>query len=182
MKNNKAFWEEYYKKEHPTPFAIFCLKYIKKDSHIIDLGCGNGRDTYFFAENNFEVVGVDYAHKPSSRYKARFLKIDFKELFELKNKWDVCYSRFCLHSINNELIKELIKWGKGYFMAEFRVRGDKPQLFKDHERNFIDINWIKKLLEKNNFKIIFCKTSRTYANYNNENPLIGRIMAYKEEK
>lgn len=177
---NKNYWEEYYKNQKSTPFAKFCLKYIPINSHIVDLGCGNGRDTYFFAYNNFNVVGVDYAFSPQLINKAAFIKTDLKKLFKSKNKWGVTYSRFCLHSINNSLIVKLIEWSKGYFMAEFRVRGDKPILFKDHKRNYVDIIWLKKLLEKNNFKILFCKTSRNYAKYNKESPLIGRVIAYKK--
>ena len=47
--------------EEPSKFAKKCCEYfiqynIKK---ILDLGCGQGRDTIFFALNNLDVYAVD---------------------------------------------------------------------------------------------------------------------------
>ena len=39
-------------------FAKFCLDYFPKDSHILDIGCGNGRDAVFFSEKGFRVFGL----------------------------------------------------------------------------------------------------------------------------
>jgi hypothetical protein len=62
-------------------------------------------------------------------------------------------------------------------MAEFRIKGDKPKLFKDHERNLIDGKWLIDELKKNGFEIIYSKKGRNMAKYKNENPLVGRVIA-----
>ena len=121
---------------------------------------------------------MDYAYKPHFKNGVIFSKIDVNEVIKLKKKWDICYSRFLLHSLSNKQIIKLIEWTKGYFMAEFRISGDVPKLFKDHKRNFIDMLWLRSLLIKNGFKILFCKKSYNYAKYKNEKPLIGRIIAH----
>ena len=61
---DKDFWDSYYNKSkgvfHPSDFAKFCLKqYIDKGSKILDIGCGNGRDSNFFGMNKLDVVGFD---------------------------------------------------------------------------------------------------------------------------
>ena len=30
---------------------------------LIDIGCGNGRDSIFFSKNNFHVTGIDISQK-----------------------------------------------------------------------------------------------------------------------
>ena len=45
------YWNNYYdnfEKFKESSFARFVKKKIKKNSKIIDIGCGNGRDSFFF--------------------------------------------------------------------------------------------------------------------------------------
>ena len=49
---NKNYWDNYYNlKEHnvkPSSFALFISKkFIKKDSYILEVGSGDGRDTFY---------------------------------------------------------------------------------------------------------------------------------------
>ena len=39
------------------------LTYIPKAGHILDLGCGSGRDSRFFIDNNYSVTAVDGSKK-----------------------------------------------------------------------------------------------------------------------
>ena len=62
----KDYWENFYKKRHtkrPSSFVKFCKKYIPKGSLILDLGCGNGRDSYYLSRFG-KVEGVNYACQP----------------------------------------------------------------------------------------------------------------------
>ena len=71
MKNNldrydrdTPYWNEYYKSiasEELTPskFAIDMAKHMEKGKHLLDLGCGNGRDSLFFLHKGMNVTGID---------------------------------------------------------------------------------------------------------------------------
>lgn len=143
------------------------------------MGCGNGRDSYLFSQLGHSVLGIDYAFKPRETFNASFLNLELKDLLKENRTFDVIYSRFFLHSISNKEIIEFVKWSKGLFMAEFRVKGDKPTIFSNHERNLIDIKWLEDVLRKNSFHIKHSTTSREYAKYLKEKPLIGRTIAEK---
>ena len=55
---NWAAWQEDFT---PSPFAQKALKLIKiKDLHdVLDLGCGKGRNSLFFAANGLNVTAMD---------------------------------------------------------------------------------------------------------------------------
>ena len=63
------YWDNFYIKKNKikeSSFARFILgkvgkKGIKKS--LIDIGCGNGRDSIFFSKNNFRVTGIDISQK-----------------------------------------------------------------------------------------------------------------------
>ena len=56
---NKAYWSNFYSNSkelpfEPSGFSLYALHFLrsrlekKSKFHILDLGCGNGRDSYFF--------------------------------------------------------------------------------------------------------------------------------------
>ena len=47
-----------------------------QDKRVLDLGCGDGRHTYFFRKKGFEVVGVDFCKEAIGLCKKRFKKDD----------------------------------------------------------------------------------------------------------
>ena len=61
--DDKKYWTEYYtKNSKPTDastFAEFILPKLSENKNLIELGCGNGRDSIYFARNKLNVVAVD---------------------------------------------------------------------------------------------------------------------------
>ena len=64
-KNLINYWDNYYeniKISSESSFAKFTLKYLvrkRKGKTIIDIGCGDGRDSLYFYKQNLDVVGID---------------------------------------------------------------------------------------------------------------------------
>ena len=108
---NKEYWEIYYSKHRepnkPSSFALFCVNYVKAGCTLIELGCGNGRDSIFFSrEVDLSVIAVDQCQEELSflekNYKMENLTFRFDDFTRLKKetyKLDYVYSRFTLHAI-----------------------------------------------------------------------------------
>ena len=199
-KNNELiYWSEYYKKHSnsfkPSLFSKAVMKYIAKGDKLIDLGCGNGRDTIFFAKQKIYSCGVDIIYDEidllNSLYKNNkylsFCNADFANL--PNNKYNHAYSRFTLHSVNSKIEDSLLNWiSKNisqYFFIE--VRSDKDKLFgknTDHYRRFLNLEKLLTKLIKNNFQIIYSEISKDFApylneygvNYNENNPAVIRVV------
>lgn len=178
------YWKEFYKNKHiitPTKFAIFVGNYLKENFpkyiSMIELGCGNGRDTYYFDKLGFNVVGIDSAYKPRIKKNIMFKQMDLNDLFLMNNNFDVVYSRFFLHSINNIEIFKLVNWTKKLFVAEFRAAEDTPLLFKNHYRNKIDEYKFLNILLSKNYEILYYIKAKNLAKFKKENPIIIRIIA-----
>ena len=205
MEPSKKYWDRYYtvKRERtPSRFAKFCKKYMKqKPGYLLDIGCGNGRDSYYFAtDKDIFVVALDRSSNvdPKDINNLVFIKDDFSNIYKLKKSGFIpnyVYSRFSLHSISkkkqNKIIKEVynILQKEGLFFIEVRSIKDekygkgkqieKDAYFSDHYRRFIRKQELELILTKNRFKIIYSKEAKNYALYKNENPKVIRIIAQK---
>lgn len=181
--DTKKYWEKFYKeKKAPTKqtkFAEFVETYFievlkEKNLKLIDLGAGNGRDSKYFLDSSFLSfsMGIDISYENKYVVKDSFKNhgIDY---------FNIVYSRFFLHSILNNEIVDILKSTKKYFVAEFRLKGDKPIIYKNHYRNLIDLSWFVKQLEISGFEILFLKTGKNMAKYKNENPYVCRVVAKK---
>jgi ubiquinone/menaquinone biosynthesis C-methylase UbiE len=63
---------------HPWPETVEFVKILHKGIRILDLGCGNGRNSVFLAEQAFQVVGIDFS--------VNMLKIATQKSIEIKNE------------------------------------------------------------------------------------------------
>lgn len=206
MRNsNLNYWNKFYKKfkfGKESKFANFTYKKlikIKNKIKMIDVGCGNGRDTIFFIKKKFDIIGVDQSDviiKNRKFFKKKFIKKNIcKKNLVLKKKFDVLYARFFIHAINENQqdnffknIKRIIN-KKGLIFFEFRtikdplikkgIRISKYERYDGHYRRFIDPQDFKNKLKKMNFRIIYFKTSNKYAVYQNQRPHICRMILKK---
>ena len=203
MKNrNIDYWNKYYKKakvQEQSKFALFVYKKIikiKKKLKMIDVGCGNGRDTIFFIKKKIDIIGLDQSNvikKNKNIFKKNFVKknICIKN-FNFKKKFDVLYARFFIHAITAKEqenffknIKKILR-KSGLIFLEFRTIKDplikkgikisKHERYDDHYRRFIDPHEFKYKLKKMSYKIIYYKTSNKYAVYKNQKTHICRAI------
>ena len=202
------YWDNFYQKKikisKPSSFAKFIVKRLKKNKTLLDIGCGNGRDTFYFNRKGLSVVGIEkskIAVKNNKKILVKkkikninFLNINiFSKKFENLEKFDYVYLRFVIHAISkkveNKLLKNLSKITKKNSIVFFEFRTTKDQLFKrgkilskyerltNHYRRFIEFDdFIKTLNKLKNFKILYKFEKKGLAKYKDDNPVLGRII------
>jgi tellurite methyltransferase len=154
---NLEYWNEFYKQVILQDESSFCglvKKMIGTDTVILDIGCGSGRDTYSFAKDGYEVIGLDRSEEAiklnnnhlreisnESKSTINFYVLDIsdelslsqliQELSKTKSKKIAVYVRFLLHSINEiteeillTVISKYLRKGD-YLAAEYRTLEDK---------------------------------------------------------
>ena len=183
MDTIKNYWENYYAKsksiDQPSAFCDFVVSkynYLLKDLDLIDVCSGNGRDTYCLANYCNSVTGVDFAIDPIPTKKASFFKQEIRSFLKDKDGVNI-YSRFGLHAFD-ENTENFILDKSNYIFLEFRAKEDNA-FVPDHYRRRIDGNkFLQKVIQKNFTIIYYCK-SKGLAPYKNYDPIIIRIIAYR---
>lgn len=175
-------WENFYEREivptEPSNFCQFIMGQNIKARSVIDLGCGNCRDSVELAKR-YITTAVDSACPAPDNNVIKIMRCDWKDAKDIIRQTDIVYSRFFLHSISNEEIIELMIMTPRYFCAEFRIEGDRPILYQDHDRNLISWPWIIQLTKDLCYNVIVAKYGRGMAKYGGEDPLVGRIILKK---
>ena len=199
------YWNKFYKKKSiikESTFAKFThKKIINKNARILDIGCGNGRDSYFFNKKGFEVTGIDISQKvieKNSKNKIKnllFKKFDIGK-DKINDKFDIIYCRFFVHTVDelleNKLIK-LIKDSKNKkTIVFFEFRNFKDKIFgtfkakdhnkviefeKGHFRRIINPKIFKeKFLSKTKSKLIYQKNGINLSIVKKDNPNLSRMI------
>lgn len=180
-----------------------------KNSHkaapfrLIELGCGNGRDSLYFAKCDLSVLGVDQCENVveflNAHFKSenlRFLSGDFTALADFEERFDAVYSRFTLHSITQTQQDRLFAWIvrnlKSGGVLAIEARGLKNSLFQkgeavpnepnafiyeNHYRRFVDMAALCEALKGLNFSLNFAKEEQNFAPFKDENDYFFRIIA-----
>ena len=210
--DDKEYWTKYYKNNskptNASTFAEFILPKLMKNTNLIELGCGNGRDSVYFSQNGLNVIAIDQVQCEmdflNENYKndnIHFLDDDFTNLKNTKHDlikntdFDYVYSRFTFHSINEKKEDRTLDWienklnKNGMFLLEARSINDpmfkqgknlsETENFTTHYRRYMDLNKIIKKLESRNFNIEFKIESNNLAVYKEDNPYVIRIIAKK---
>ena len=205
------FWSKHYKKfdfDQPSNFCNFFVNnYLNQNDHVIELGCGNGRDGIQIHKNSAFYTGVDLCENAIKKCNQKFAQINKHENYEFikssmtlidiekKAKNLVFYSRFSLHSISFEDQKKLIKKlesldEKWIFAIEVRTIFDelygvgkplkKNEFYTDHYRRFIDPDeFISEI--KSKFFVKYEILSKGLAKYKDEDPKVLRLIFSNHE-
>lgn len=206
---DKKYWKNYYEKQNaPAQASLFAQfvykKYAKEGGSLVELGCGNGRDSVFFACNGINVVAIDQCENEISvlaeKNKFPNLKFVCDDFTKLKGvgSFDSVYSRFTLHSITNKEENDTIKWAYEHMEQNGKLlieaRGKKNELYKlgtpvegepdayiyeGHSRRFVDIEELCKKLTLIGFSIIFAEEKAGFAPFGDTDYSFVRVIASK---
>ena len=116
--NDKYQKDEYFWGKQPSSTArIFLRRFpLHEGQTLIDIGCGEGRDSIYFARNGYQVTGFDFSPegvmKSIAWAEELNLSVDFFQAdinqYRLDQPYDVVFSSGALHYIPKPLRKEII--------------------------------------------------------------------------
>ena len=207
---DKEYWTKFYRNNidnkellKPTTFAKFLINedYIVNQNKLIELGCGNGRDSIYFGEQGVHVTAIDQCENTTKQLNTianiDSYHADFTRLIQSKKNFDVVYSRFTLHSITDEDEERTLEWiyknlkKDGLLCIEARTlqdpiygmgqdMGNNVWFYNEHHRRFIDAEEFLKKLKSFDFKIILSEEKNGFAKMGIDNdPVVLRVIARK---
>jgi SAM-dependent methyltransferase len=212
LEKDNNYWNDFYNKgivpDSPSSFAKMILPEIIANKPLIELGCGNGRDSFFFHSNGIEVLAVDASLEVivenTTRVFSNGLKFfhgDFTQMDKYtevnKLKAHNIYSRFTLHSILKEDMEKTLNWAFNYLpingklFIEARTINDPlygvgyPQkdnaFINTHYRRFLKTKETYDYLNTIGFNIMHCVEDYTSSWFKDDHAVVLRIIAQKVE-
>jgi len=158
--NAQEFIENTINKEMSTQYKTF-QAYLKKESHILDAGCGSGRDSLYFKSQGYQVTAFDASRKmcdfASELLEQEVLELSFDDIL-FEKQFDAIWASASLLHINKESMPEiLIKLAKalkseGILYASFKA-GEKEFIKEDRYFNSYTQENFTKLVKTSPFHI-----------------------------
>jgi SAM-dependent methyltransferase len=201
-------WAQFYARrgddvpDEPTPFAPWVAEQSTA-SRIVDVGCGNGRDSVFFAAQGRSVVGLDAV--PGALIRARrlakaqglaatFTRLNLNSLRETLahggleargRPGDVdVYARFLLHCLapvsreNFWRYTAMVLSGGGRCFVEFRTRQDRglPKHFAQRRHTFLATRAAAEGAERFGGQVVYEESGTGRARFGEEDPHVCRMV------
>jgi len=205
------YWDEYYKRPLnaavPSQFAAFVAQELPSDATILEIGCGTGRDSFFFARQGWRVFAFDGSHsaikgcddlklqlgvvQPHFRCAAvgtpEFTS-EIATVVEDNQTPIVVYARFFVHAITDaeedELLTVLAKYLRpgDKFAVEFRTRRDAAgeKVTADHYRRYVNPQALFARAGRLGFAIDYAVEGYGFAKYKQDDAYVSRSIWVKE--
>jgi len=185
-------WSDKTSQLPPNNFASRAYKIMKpKHKTLLDLGCGNGRDSLYFARKGLQVTaadwsksGLDQLQKLAEAKKVANLEVvqqDISKLTFKPNSFDVIYAHLSLHYFDDKTTRRIFdkmysvlkkdgllfikcKSTDDMLYGRGRKLEENMYKFRGHVRHFYDKEYMTALLAK--FQIIKVRrSSSVYHSY-----------------
>ncbi len=209
---NIHHWDAFYASNlplellEPSPFAKLVVARIPLNTHIIDVGCGNGRDSIFFKNNGYAVIALDgssSAIQTLCQNDSRFTNnqnafiLNFEDVQENKESThslllklstgnSAIYARFFLHAISEVAQKSFFDWvakilrpGEFIFLEYRSPHANDYYSMGSHFRRPIEARTVSDSLTALGFEILESDSSKTFAPFRSDNTMISRTIARK---
>ena len=206
---DQDYWTNFYsdskfsKEFHiPSQFSAFCLSEMRASEikRVIEIGCGNGRDTFLFLQHGLSVTATDKSEaavtsvqeKFGSHKNLRTLTFDVASVDSIAcedhEKPLAIYARFVLHALTNEQIKSFFNFCSGStregdkVFVEYRTSHDKDRHkeFSGHFRNFLDPSQIEALSQQYKFSLCYETIGTGLAKFRDDDAHVARQVFTKE--
>jgi len=206
-----AYWDHYYEDRSdrhpvvPSQFAAFVASEIGTSArNVVDLGCGNGRDTLFFASLGYRTVGIDASETAISLCEARAdagsadvrERVTFTRAALPSPELDaalaafptgdpvVVYARFFLHAIEEEVEAAVLDALRSTpasvttVAVEFRTHRDRGQAkhTPDHFRRFMDPADFLHRASRSGFRPTYAVDGFGYAKHATDDAHVARVL------
>lgn len=199
-------WDNYYRGARnapapPSSFALAVASRLPPHSHVLEVGCGNGRDTVHLADSGNQVVGIDASsaaielcrrtHSDSPAEFVPGLLADHAD--EWLDRFDVLYTRFVLHAMTDA--EEVALWADasrvvradGQLAIECRSINDPlartgevlspTERIAGHYRRFIVLEDLEARLRDAGFALEEAIEAQGLAVYKDDDPVVIRAFA-----
>ena len=211
MSGVRSHWEAFYAREHPeiagpSQFAAFVLQEFPGHRTVLDVGCGNGRDAFFFAQYGKSVLGLDGAANVIARNMARlgrnggsnpaFRFLSLSDASQVAAFVDgtgrlsqaVVYARFLLHALSGDeedLFLDMVDglMGSDCVLAmEYRVPADRhrPKETPAHFRRFVDPAALGVKLGRRGLATLYHTEGTGLAKYRGDDACVARTIVARE--
>jgi bifunctional enzyme CysN/CysC len=198
-------WEHYYSRatlvETPSDYARLTAEQLSRQSAIVEVGCGNGRDARFFSSLGHSVLALDPSHAAIEKCRRNPAGIEFFEgtLPDVSThrdaRFDAVYSRFSLHAMTEpeeiatlSAAHRLLQPG-GSLHIECRSINDPlarkgevlspTERIHGHYRRFIIRDELHTRLESVGFLVADSVEAADVAVLGDDNPVVIRVTAIK---
>ncbi len=207
---DKDYWNAFYSvtalHRAPSQFAAFVANEYATDFQILDLGCGNGRDSWFFASLGHYVIGIDEskeaveAAKNVSQGYVQDIGFHQMDIVEAVSKIGelgfsaalpiVAYARFVYHSLTESkseaFLQSLSNAAKSHNLhiaLEFRNSDDAllHKVHGDHFRRFESAGQFRDKCKSNKLRIIYESSGVGFAKYKFEDASVTRALLKAED-
>ncbi|WP_186380373.1 class I SAM-dependent methyltransferase [Pseudomonas oryzihabitans] len=201
----RGYWDGFYRHSadsvptFPSQFAVFMLSNLSPVQGVLELGCGNGRDSAFFAGQGLPVMALDSSAQAMALCRSRQVAgVDYRQCdiefcaenvreFLADKTHIAVYARFFLHAITDETenrllgtLCDLLPDGCALYL-EYRTREDAvgEKQFGQHYRRYIEHADLLRQLECHGLTVTYQVQGRGFATYRNEDAFIGRCVAVR---
>lgn len=210
MQKEKSYWNNFYgghslDLSQCSSFARYVLdehrvrELLTPSSLLMDVGCGNGRDTEFW-KMNVSAIGVDASQvviDQNTRIgNAEYVCADACAIDFEKYNPDVVYSRFFVHALDSAqqrtFLDNLMRVRKGAVICVetrsvndplngkgSRVEGEKNMWRTSHRRRFSVLLELKDEFTQRNFEVIRCEEDATSSWMGDDHACVCRLIVEK---